>query len=107
MTVVITQAQKRISLSSDSSRSIKTNENKKDEDFRIYDETTSNPRVVQHYKDMRMFQTVAFYRKMEAKYSFDNGTYRRLMTIEEAFDELEHYVVRETSQLSESFPSRI
>jgi hypothetical protein len=43
---------------------------------------------------MRRFQTVDFYRKMEEKYSFENGKYRRLMTIEEAFAELEHYVVR-------------
>ena len=67
---------------------------KKDDEFRIYDEVTSEPRVIQHYKDMRRFQTVAFYRKMEEKYSFDNGTYRRLMTIEEALQELEHYIVR-------------
>ena len=73
--------------------SIKTNSNKKEEDFRVYDETTSEPRVVQHYKDMRTFQTVDFYRKMEQKYSFDQGAYRRLMTMEEALDELEHYIV--------------
>ena len=30
---------------------------------------------------------------MEKKYSFENGAYRRLMTMEEAFEELEHYVV--------------
>jgi len=71
---------------------IKTND-KANEDFRIYNEETSPARVVQHYKDMRMNHTVAFYRKMEDKYSFENGTYRRLMTIDEAFDELEHYVV--------------
>ncbi|CAB9525249.1 Inositol oxygenase [Seminavis robusta] len=70
---------------------IKTNE-KADEDFRIYNEDTSPARVVQHYKDMRRFHTVSFYRKMEDKYCFGNGNYRRLMTIEEAFDELEHYV---------------
>jgi inositol oxygenase len=70
---------------------IKTNA-KADESFRIYDEATSPARVVQHYKDMRMNQTVGFYRGMEKKYSFENGTHRRMMTIEEAFVELEHYV---------------
>jgi hypothetical protein len=71
---------------------IKTNE-KEDEDFRIYSEETSLPRVVDHYRDMRKYQTVDFYRKMEQKYSFENRNYRKLMTIEEAFAELEHYVV--------------
>lgn len=74
--------------------SIKTNLDKKEEDFRVYDEVTSDPRVVQHYKDMRAFQTLDFYRRMEQKFSFENGTYRCLMKIEEAFDELEHYIVR-------------
>jgi hypothetical protein len=73
---------------------IKTNA-KKDDEFRVYDEETSPARVVQHYKDMRMNHTVAFYRRMEEKYSFENGAHRRMMTIEEAFDELEHYVVGE------------
>lgn len=71
---------------------IKTND-KADAKFRVYDEETSLPRVVQHYKDMRKNHTVDFYRRMEQKYSFENGTCRRMMTIEEAFDELEHYVV--------------
>jgi hypothetical protein len=53
-------------------------------------------RVSDHYRDMRTNQTVDFYRRMEAKYSFANGAYRRLMTIEEAFAELDHYVVRIT-----------
>jgi hypothetical protein len=75
-----------------SHESIKTNV-KKDEDFRIYDESTSEQRVVDHYRDMRAFHTVDFYQRMELKYSFENGNYRRLMTIEEAFDELESYVV--------------
>lgn len=75
-----------------SHENIKTNI-KKDEDFRIYDESTSEQRVVDHYRDMRTFHTVDFYRRMEQKYSFDNGNYRRLMTIEEAFDQLESYVV--------------
>lgn len=71
--------------------SIKTNE-KADELFRIYDVKDSPKRVVEHYRDMRMFHTVDFYRKMEQKYDFSNGNYRRLMTIEEAFAELENYV---------------
>jgi hypothetical protein len=75
-----------------SHESIKKNV-KKDEEFRIYDENTSEQRVVDHYRDMRTFHTVNFYRRMEQKYSFENGSYRRLMTIEEAFDELESYVV--------------
>ena len=70
---------------------IKTNE-KADEDFRVYDVTTSAERVVEHYRDMRRFQTVDFYQRMERKYDFTNGSYRRLMTIEEAFVELENYV---------------
>lgn len=70
---------------------IKTND-KADEEFRVYDVKDSPARVVEHYKDMRRFQTLAFYEKMEKKYDFDNGNYRRLMTIEEAFAELENYV---------------
>mmetsp|Transcript_104 Transcript_104/g.120 ORF Transcript_104/g.120 Transcript_104/m.120 type:complete len:309 (+) Transcript_104:114-1040(+) len=70
---------------------IKTND-KADEAFRVYDVQDSPSRVVEHYRDMRRFQTVAFYEKMEKKYDFSNGNYRRLMTIEEAFAELENYV---------------
>lgn len=51
-------------------------------------------RVLDHYRDMRTFQTVAFYEKMSQKYSFAHGAYRRRMTIEQAFEELEGYVVR-------------
>ena len=68
---------------------IKTSLKKADEDFRVYSEDNSLSRVVEHYRDMRKFQTVDFYKKMEHKYSFENGAYRRIMTIEEAFDELE------------------
>lgn len=70
---------------------IKTN-NKDEEEFRVYDVNDSPARVVEHYRDMRRFQTMEFYRKMEKKYDFSNGKYRRLMTIEEAFSELENYV---------------
>lgn len=70
---------------------IKTND-KADESFRVYDVQDSPARVVEHYRDMRRFQTLAFYEKMEEKYDFSNGNYRRLMTIEEAFAELENYV---------------
>lgn len=70
---------------------IKTNA-KADDDFRVYSEESSPVRVVQHYKDMRLHHTVDFYRRMEEKYSFENGTFRREMTVDEAFTELEHYV---------------
>lgn len=75
----------------ESTDSIKTND-KKDEEFRVYDSKESPDRVVNHYKDMRKNQTVAFYNKMLHKYDFTNGAYRKLMTIEEAFDELECYI---------------
>ena len=78
---------------------IKTSD-KSTEEFRVYSDM-SPPRVIQHYKDMRTFHTVAFYRKMEHKYSFENNMYRRLMTIEEAFEELEHYVVRRSHSSKE------
>lgn len=70
---------------------IKTNE-KSDEEFRVYSTENTPQRVIDHYRDMRTNQTVAFYKKMEQKYDFSNGAFRRLMTIEEAFDELENYV---------------
>jgi hypothetical protein len=76
----------------DNFSTIKTND-KADEDFRNYYEGTSLKRVVEHYRDMRRFQTVDFYRRMEQKCSFENGNFRRRMTIEEAFTELEDYVV--------------
>jgi hypothetical protein len=53
---------------------IQTNSSSKTtEQFRTYtqdnhDETPS--RVVEHYRDMRMFQTVDFYERMAEKYSF-------------------------------------
>jgi len=75
------------------SKTIKSNE-KKDEDFRVYDESSSEQRVINHYRDMRTFHTVSFYQRMEKKYSFEDGALRRRMTIEKAFDELENYVVR-------------
>ena len=81
------------------SHDIKTSLKKADEDFRVYSEDNSLSRVVEHYRDMRKFQTVDFYKKMEHKYSFENGAYRRIMTIEEAFDELENYVVSQPSRL--------
>lgn len=64
------------------------------DDFRNYNDGETEARVLDHYRDMRTHQTVDFYRRMEAKYTFENGAYRRLMTIEEAFEELEQYVVR-------------
>lgn len=74
-----------------SHNTIKTND-KADAQFRVYDTSDSPARVVEHYRDMRRFQTLDFYNRMEKKYDFSNGTYRRLMTIEEAFTELESYV---------------
>lgn len=71
--------------------SIKTND-KADEDFRVYDANSTPARVIEHYRDMRQNQTVEFYKRMEKKYDFSNGQYRSLMTIEEAFAELESYV---------------
>mmetsp|Transcript_39209 Transcript_39209/g.68908 ORF Transcript_39209/g.68908 Transcript_39209/m.68908 type:complete len:343 (-) Transcript_39209:85-1113(-) len=74
-------------------QSIQTNSKTKAQDeFRSYNATETPERVVQHYKDMRMYQTVEFYNRMEVKYSFENGNYRRLMTIEEAFVQLENYI---------------
>lgn len=72
-------------------KDIKTND-KSDESFRIYTSTDSPSRVVEHYTDMRKYQTVAFYKKMEQKYDFSNGNYRRKLSILEAFAELENYV---------------
>jgi len=72
--------------------SIKTNE-KADDKFRVYTEESGTPqRVIDHYRDMRINHTVTFYKKMERKYDFSNKSYRQLMTIEEAFAELENYV---------------
>jgi len=72
----------------------------KDEDeFRVYEESTSPTRVVEHYRDMRTNQTVRFYERMEAKYSFENGTYRSLMTMEEALEKLDGYVVSKSVSL--------
>lgn len=70
---------------------IKTND-KADEDFRIYDANSTPARVIDHYRDMRQNHTVEFYKRMERKYDFSNGNYRSLLTIEEAFAELESYV---------------
>ena len=72
---------------------IQTNASTKNaEEFRTYNVTETAERVIQHYKDMRTYQTVDFYDRMAQKYSFDNGAYRRLMNIEEAFLELENYI---------------
>lgn len=72
---------------------IKTSTNKAEDEFRVYDEETTLPRVVEHYRDMRQYQTVDFYRRMEQKYDFSNGNYRKLMSIDDAFAALENYVV--------------
>jgi len=86
------QAQPEIEIPTDF-QSIQTNAGTKElSEFRTYDDTTSPARVVEHYRDMRTFQTVEFYKQMEEKYSFENGKFRRMMTIEEALEELENYV---------------
>lgn len=48
--------------------------------------------VTAHYRLMRTHQTVEFGAKMRAKYGFDDGKFRALMTIKEAFGKLEAYV---------------
>jgi len=89
MTSVVLDA-KQVNVSDDL-KAIKTSE-KEDNEFRVYSTEKSLYRVVEHYRDMRKFQTVEFYKRMEQKYDFSNGNHRRLMTIEEAFAELENYV---------------
>ena len=43
------------------------------EDFRTYTQDEDTPaRVVEHYRDMRQYQTVDFYQRMEKKYSFES-----------------------------------
>lgn len=63
---------------------------KSDEDFRVYD--GAPPRVMNHYSKMRQRQSVAFYEKMERLNSFEDGAHRRLLTLTEAFEQLEQYV---------------
>jgi len=70
------------------------------DEFRTYDVSKSERRVVEHFRDMRTHQTVEFYRRMEAKYFFEDGKYCRLMTMEEAFQELENYVGASDPDLS-------
>ena len=58
-------------------QSIQTNSSSKAvEEFRTYDLSETPARVVEHYKDMRTYQTVEFYDRMAKKYSFENGCYR-------------------------------
>ena len=75
-------------------KEIQTNSGTKTrEEFRTYTQDEETPaRVVEHYRDMRRYQTLEFYERMERKYSFADETYRQLMTIEEAFVALENYV---------------
>jgi len=70
---------------------IKTND-KADDNFRVCSDETSPARVAQHHKDMRMHHAVDFHRRMEEKHSFENEKFRREMTIDEAFAELECHV---------------
>lgn len=58
-------------------------------DFRVYDE--SNLTVVNHYRDMRSNQTLAFSLRMQEKFSFKSGG-RAKMTVREAFEVLKSFV---------------
>ena len=75
--------------------------------FRVYnDESNSLTSIVRnHYKLMRKYQTVSFVKKMHEKYSFKDGNYRRIMTINEAFKILENYV--DSSDPDVSLPNKI
>jgi hypothetical protein len=43
------------------------------EEFRTYTQDEGTPaRVIEHYRDMRRFQTLEFYERMEKKYSFES-----------------------------------
>jgi len=71
---------------------IKTAQDKDVTQFRNYTDSVLQARVANHYRTMRKHQTVAFYEKMEEKYSFAPGKHRAEMTIREAFKVLETYV---------------
>lgn len=63
-------------------KSIQTNsQTKAQEEFRTYDLDDTPERVLQHYKDMRTYQTVEFYDRMAVKYSFENGHYRSVFAL--------------------------
>lgn len=68
--------------------------------FRNYTNSSLQARVEDHYRNMRLHQTVEFYRRMEEKYSFADGHYRAKMTIREAFTALESYVDSSDPDLS-------
>lgn len=52
---------------------ILTNTTKGIDEFRTYTQDEDTPdRVVEHYRDMRAYQTVEFYDRMEKKYSFES-----------------------------------
>ena len=70
-----------------------TDQCKASEAFRDYSVPHDRQDIVTaHYRMMREYQTVDFVKKMHKKYSFAEGQYRTMMTIQEAFGELEHYV---------------
>lgn len=60
------------------------------EEFRNYKDSFRQQVVENHYRDMRVNQTLAFNQKMKQKYSFDKP--RELMTVREVFDKLGSYV---------------
>jgi Myo-inositol oxygenase len=83
---------------------IKTDADKSVHDFRSYDAATTDPRVIEHYRDMRQHQTVDFVRRMHIQYSFDNGAHRAVMTVKEALDALENYVVSKSCNVQQCVP---
>mmetsp|Transcript_23457 Transcript_23457/g.21333 ORF Transcript_23457/g.21333 Transcript_23457/m.21333 type:complete len:283 (+) Transcript_23457:50-898(+) len=62
------------------------------DNYRNYDNSKKQEIVENHYKLMRINQTVEFVNRMRDKYSFNNNKYRLKMSIRDAFKELEGYV---------------
>jgi inositol oxygenase len=63
---------------------------KKVEDFRVYDKSI-DPGVADHYKQMRMYQTIEFVKYVEENiYTFDHFN----LTVQEAFEKLKTFVDR-------------
>lgn len=77
------------------------------EDFRNYNDSENQSMgvVLNHYREMRKNQTVAFVKKMHEKYSFAPGKHRAEMTIREVFKVLETYV--DSSDPDVSLPNMI
>jgi hypothetical protein len=43
--------------------------------------TTTSERVLNHYRNMRTYQTVDFHNRMMEKYTFNNGKYRYVIVV--------------------------